>query len=105
MHSLQGGNASYRRTARADMQGRRGYIQPGKIGISINIVCDDNQINVTISDTGKGFSMESLEKTTGLGLKLIRERVELLGGTFDIDAEIGQGCKVNFNLPIMSSGS
>jgi len=77
--------------------------QPGKVGISININSDDNQISVTINDNGKGFSLDSLEKTTGLGLKLIRERVELLEGTFQVDAEIGQGCKVSFTLPTNNS--
>ena len=48
---------------------------------------------------GKGFPSETLNEESGLGIKLIRERVEMLGGLFNIDSSVGQGCKVSFQVP------
>ena len=74
---------------------------PVKVSLNISITLDDSQIKVTVSDNGIGFNPELLEKTKGLGLKLIRERVEILGGSMDIDAFVGQGCKISFAVPCM----
>ena len=34
-----------------------------------------------------------------LGLKLIRERSEMLGGKFEIDSAVGSGTKISFTVP------
>ena len=70
-----------------------------KIKIRVQIVINDDMIRVLVSDNGKGFATESLTTTPGLGLKLIRERVEMLGGSMDIESSSGQGCRVSFQVP------
>ncbi len=72
---------------------------PGKVQINVAISVDDNLIKVTVTDNGKGFDPASLATSEGVGLKLIRERLEMLGGYMDIDAVAGQGCKVSFQVP------
>jgi len=76
----------------------------GKIQINVVINVEDNLIKVAVSDNGKGFSPASLAASEGIGLKLIRERVEMLGGYMDIDAAPGQGCKVSFQVPCLEPG-
>lgn len=76
---------------------------PVKLAIHLSVSLDDNQIKIVCSDNGKGFDTERIKDTPGLGLKLIRERVEMLGGTMEIESSIGQGCKVSFSVPILES--
>ena len=56
-------------------------------------------VKVSVDDNGKGFDVEALQQTGSLGLKLIRERTEMLGGSFVIDSVIGKGTKVTFSVP------
>ncbi len=72
---------------------------PGKVQINVAISVDDNLIKVTVTDNGKGFDPASLASSEGVGLKLIRERVEMLGGYIDIESGVGQGSKVSFQVP------
>ncbi len=72
---------------------------PGKVQINVMMSVDDNLIKVTVSDNGKGFDTSTLSGSEGIGLKLIRERVEILGGYINIETSIGQGCKVSFQVP------
>ncbi|MBI9047771.1 MAG: ATP-binding protein [Anaerolineaceae bacterium] len=70
-----------------------------KSEIDVKILIEDSWIRVSVSDTGKGFDPLKLEKSEGLGLKLIKERVELLGGNMDIESAVGQGTKITFKVP------
>lgn len=59
-------------------------------------------IRVTVDDNGKGMDTEILEQGSSLGLKLIKERTEMLGGTFEIDSAVGKGTRVSFSVPARS---
>jgi two-component system, NarL family, sensor histidine kinase DegS len=72
-----------------------------KTDIDVKILIEDNWIRVTVSDTGKGFDPAKIEKSEGLGLKLIKERTDLLGGNMEIESAVGQGTKVNFKVPCL----
>ncbi len=80
---------------------RHNQDQPVKIQINTQIALDENQIKIAVSDNGKGFNPDDV--SSGLGLKLIRDRVEVLGGFYDIDTAVGQGCRVSLTIPIISS--
>ncbi len=82
---------------------RHNQDQPVKVQISTQIALDENQIKIAVSDNGKGFNRDDSSSEPGLGLKLIRDRVEMLGGFYDIDTAIGQGCRVSLTIPIISS--
>lgn len=66
--------------------------------IKINVDLTDDLIRVSVDDNGKGFDIDSVQEQN-LGLKLIRERTEMLGGTFEIDSATGKGTRVMFSLP------
>ncbi len=67
--------------------------------LSVTVSPEDNLVKVTVNDNGKGFDPSTLEESNGVGLKLIRERVEMLGGYMEIESALGQGCKVTFQVP------
>jgi len=70
--------------------------------IKINVDLTDDLIRVSVDDNGKGFDVDTVQEQN-LGLKLIRERTEMLGGTFEIDSAMGKGTRVMFSLPASKS--
>jgi two-component system sensor histidine kinase DegS len=56
-------------------------------------------VRVNVDDNGKGLDVEAVFRGNSLGLKLIKERAEMLGGTFEIDSAAGKGTRVNFAVP------
>jgi two-component system sensor histidine kinase DegS len=73
--------------------------------IKVHIDMADTAIKANVEDNGKGFDTSVLKQGSSLGLKLIRERVELLGGTFDISSMPGSGTSVTFIVPARSPAS
>ncbi len=56
---------------------------------------DDDTTSITIEDDGKGIPHEYLaQPNVGVGLIGMRERIELLGGTLEIDSAPGQGTRI-----------
>ncbi len=60
-----------------------------------------NQLNLTISDKGPGFDKSyEAQGDEHLGLAGMRERVESLGGVFQIESQLGRGTCVLAQLPL-----
>ena len=70
----------------------------------VKVVLDlgEDRIRVSVDDNGKGFDTDSLQQSSSLGLKLIRERTEMLGGSFEIDSAVGKGTRILFAVPARS---
>jgi PAS domain S-box-containing protein len=70
---------------------------------SISLEFEDDFVAVHIEDDGRGFDFDKAVGSTrtgrGLGLLSMRERVELLRGTFDIRSQPGQGTQINIQIP------
>jgi two-component system, NarL family, sensor histidine kinase DegS len=79
--------------------------QPVKVQINVQVSIDDNQVKVVVGDNGKGFDPNTLGESSGLGLKLIKDRTELLGGFFNIESAVGQGCHITFQVPYQETKS
>ncbi len=58
-----------------------------------------NAIHLTVRDDGEGFDPETAE-TKGFGLLGMRERVQLLDGTLQIESAPGDGTTVRATLPV-----
>ncbi|WKZ37944.1 MAG: sensor histidine kinase [Anaerolineales bacterium] len=67
--------------------------------VKVQVDLGNDQIRVSVDDNGKGFDPETLPETSNLGLKLIRERAEMLGGNFEIDSAAGSGARISFSVP------
>jgi len=78
---------------------------PVKPQINVQLSMDENITRISVADNGKGFDPATLEKKGGLGLRLIRERVELLGGYLEIDSDIGKGARITFQVPTLEANS
>jgi two-component system sensor histidine kinase DegS len=74
-----------------------------KVKIDVNLSIDPQSVKVIIKDNGKGFDTASLNETGGLGLKLLQERVAMLGGTINIKSTMDKGTEVNLQIPVTES--
>jgi signal transduction histidine kinase len=52
---------------------------------------------LTIADDGRGFEVDT--KQSGFGLRNMRDRARLLGGTLAVESEHGAGTRVIFRAP------
>lgn len=59
----------------------------------------DDVVQLTITDRGVGFDVESVKLKGGLGLVSIEERVRLLDGAVAIESELGRGTRIEARLP------
>lgn len=80
---------------------RHNQDSPVRVQINLQVAVEENSVKVTVSDNGRGFNPEAEAEAGGLGLKLIRERTDILGGYFELDTRPGQGCRVTFQVPAM----
>lgn len=70
----------------------------GAENVKVHIDTDEERVEVTVEDDGKGFNVsQALEGS--MGIKVIKDRVEILGGELIIDAAVGQGSRISFNIP------
>lgn len=66
--------------------------------IYIGILQEENTLVLMVEDDGDGFDTAS--KTDGYGLTGMRERVEGLGGEFELDSAVDEGTRLVIRLPL-----
>lgn len=77
-----------------------GYRHARGLGQKVGVSVVDDQISMVVSDSGPGFTWPSPEHDGRLGIAGMRERVELLGGSFDVATGPGRGTKIEVTLPL-----
>ena len=73
------------------------HSQASQIDVKIDV--GESSVTVTVEDNGIGFDPDNLEEDKGMGLKLIKERVEMTEGNFELDSQIGESTQVLFRVP------
>ena len=78
--------------------------------VAIIICTKGDMVQFQVQDKGAGIPAHILDKifergvsgdgSTGLGLVICKEAVEIHGGTIEIESEQGRGATVTFTLPI-----
>ncbi|HNA88208.1 MAG TPA: sensor histidine kinase, partial [Anaerolineales bacterium] len=70
--------------------------------VKVHLDLGSDFLRVSVDDNGRGFDPETLKDSNNLGLKLIRERSEMLGGKFEIDSAVGSGARISFTVQAKS---
>jgi signal transduction histidine kinase len=74
-------------------------------GVVARIEQEAGGLRLTVSDRGPGFCPTAERPDGHLGLANMRERAELLGGTFQVRSAPGQGTTVVLWLPLAGSST
>jgi PAS domain S-box-containing protein len=72
----------------------------GAAKVLASLLIDDNVINVSIEDDGKGFDPASVQVNKSFGILGMKERVLSLGGNFELLSSPGEGTKIFISLPL-----
>ncbi len=77
----------------------RSHAQASQVRIDVDI--DQERVRLVVEDNGKGFDVEAALKgpQRTIGLSAIEERVDLLGGRLQVQSEVGQGTRVEMEVP------
>jgi len=67
--------------------------------VKVHLDMAENLLRVNVDDNGKGLDADVIQQGNSLGLKLIKERAEMLGGSFEIDSAPGKGTRITFSVP------
>jgi len=80
--------------------------------IKVILRCSEDKVEITIEDNGRGIKADKLGRIferyhtsdsvrgKGIGLSIVREILEVLGGTIEALSEEGKGTKMIINLPV-----
>ncbi len=74
-----------------------------EISISVANQLDDSnasQLIISIADDGKGMEVLDFHSDVDFGLLGMRERAQSLGGTFQLESELGKGVTILVTLPL-----
>jgi signal transduction histidine kinase len=65
----------------------------------VEITASANEIQLAVSDSGRGFDVEAIRGNRGLGLVSMQERVHLVHGSLHVESDPGRGTKIIAVVP------
>jgi len=77
-----------------------GYRHGGGCDQRVDVAIVDGRLILKVSDSGVGFDPRKTNTKEHLGLEGMRERVEILGGSFQLQTAPGQGTVIRVSLPV-----
>lgn len=80
------------------LQNSMKYANCNALGISVAKL--NNELSLVLSDDGKGFEAHNT-KEHGIGLINMKKRVELIGGSYQLQSAKNEGTKLTIKIPIV----
>jgi signal transduction histidine kinase len=76
----------------------------GAENFAVRLWGTQDEICLSVTDSGAGFDSEAVKESHGLGLVSMEERLELVNGTLHIDSHPNLGTTIYARVPFDSSG-
>jgi two-component system sensor histidine kinase DegS len=77
------------------------HANPSRVQVALRL--DGQTAHVRVEDDGHGFDVQealaSADEQRTIGLALIQDRAQMLGGTLDIDSAVGRGTRLLLEIP------
>ena len=70
--------------------------------VNVELRETSNEIQLVVSDSGRGFDVGTALRGKGLGLSSMRERVRLVNGTISIESKPRSGTTIHVRVPVDS---
>jgi len=70
----------------------------------VQLVITDGALSLTVEDDGRGFDLEKLKTSSGIGYVNLKNRVAYLGGNIDVQASPGTGVAINIEIQDIAGG-
>src|SRR6202008_2796289 len=70
--------------------------------VEVRLWGTSDEIHLTVKDSGTGFDREAAEKSRGLGLISMEERLKLVNGTLAIESQPRRGTTIHARVPFVS---
>jgi signal transduction histidine kinase len=77
----------------------------GGDGFFVSLHANAVELDLEVRDHGVGFDVTSVASRGGLGLISMRERVELLNGTIEIESKPSRGTRIRARVPLRTETS
>lgn len=77
------------------------HAKASHILVQVHVSKEDQLLQVTIEDDGKGFDVAILSNTKGIGWSNIQHRVDFLKGKIDINSSIEKGSSILIEIPMV----
>jgi len=91
------------RTVQEIISGSDLHDQASSMKVQLDI--GDREVSVVIEDDGRGFDSPNLPEDSAMLVKTISDRVEMLGGSFDVQSTPGSGSRFSFSIPAAFSSA
>lgn len=72
----------------------------GERRFEVSLKCANNEIELTVHDSGVGFDPEKIISGHGLGLTSMKERLKLVDGQLSIDSRPQEGTTIHARVPL-----
>lgn len=76
----------------------------GGVGLTVRAEAGGGHLRFEVRDDGPGFDGNAADRAGHLGLSGMRERVESLGGAFQVTSAPGKGAQIVVDLPLQAEG-
>lgn len=70
---------------------------------NVSLKQTSTEIQGSLIDDGVGFDVDEAKNNHGIGLASMKERIKKLGGKLEIQSSLGNGAKISFVLPLITT--
>jgi len=67
--------------------------------LTVQMDLSEASVKVAVEDNGRSFDVDKVLDVSGAGIKVIKDRVEMLGGFMELSSTAGQGSRIMFQIP------
>ena len=71
---------------------------------AVELTATAEEIQLEVSDSGRGFNVQEAKKDRGLGLVSMQERLHLVHGRLHVESEPGSGTRILAVIPLVAEG-
>src|SRR6516225_7640436 len=77
----------------------------GQKEFEVRLEGSSGALELEVIDRGVGFEVTRVKKTAGLGLISMRERIQLVNGTIQIDSKPNAGTRIRVRVPLAAQSA